>query len=68
MPAAASGSRSPNDRALARLRLAGSEPVLPSSFAVGTAAQASLAMAAPAAAEVGRVRNGLEQEVAVDMR
>ncbi len=48
--------------------LSGAEPVLPSSFAVGTAAQASLAAAALAAAEVGRLRNGVEQQVAVDMR
>jgi crotonobetainyl-CoA:carnitine CoA-transferase CaiB-like acyl-CoA transferase len=58
----------PDDRALAHLHLTGSDPALPSSFAVGTAAQASLAAAALAAAEIGRVRNGLEQEIAVDMR
>ena len=48
--------------------LSGVEPVLPSSFAVGTAAQSSLAAAALSAAEVGRLRNGLGQQVAVDMR
>ena len=40
---------------------------MPSSFAVGTAAQVSLAAAALASAELGRLRNGLVQEVAVDM-
>jgi hypothetical protein len=54
--------------ALSRLDLCGAEPVLPSSFAVGTAAQASLAAAALAATEIGRVRNGVRQRVAVDMR
>jgi hypothetical protein len=41
---------------------------LPSSFAVGTAAQASLGLAAHAATEIGRARNGLAQNVTVDMR
>ena len=54
--------------ALQHLALNGSEPVLPSSFSVGTAAQASLAAAALAAAEVGHCRNGLRQTVSVDMR
>ncbi len=54
--------------ALERLSLAGAEPVLPSSFAVGTAAQAGIAAAALAATEVGRQRNGRVQQVAVDMR
>ena len=54
--------------ALQRLRLTGREPVLPSSFAVGTAAQASLAAAALAATEIGMARNGREQVVQVDMR
>jgi crotonobetainyl-CoA:carnitine CoA-transferase CaiB-like acyl-CoA transferase len=54
--------------ALQHLALTGSEPVLPSSFSVGTAAQASLAAAALAAAEVGHYRNGLRQTVSVDMR
>ena len=51
-----------------RLRLSGAEPALPSSFAVGTAAQVSLGAAALAASEMGRLRNGLVQDVAVDMR
>jgi crotonobetainyl-CoA:carnitine CoA-transferase CaiB-like acyl-CoA transferase len=56
------------EEALRRVRLGGAEPVLPSSFAVGTAAQASIAAAALAATEVGRLRNGLLQELEVDMR
>jgi hypothetical protein len=51
---------------LACLHLSGAEPVLPSSFAVGTVAQASLGVAA-IASEIGRRRNGIEQQVAVDM-
>ena len=54
--------------ALDHVALTGSEPALPSSFAIGTAAQASLAAAALAAAEVGHARNGLRQRVAIDMR
>jgi crotonobetainyl-CoA:carnitine CoA-transferase CaiB-like acyl-CoA transferase len=54
--------------ALGRVQLSGAEPVLPSSFAVGTAAQAATAAGALAATEVGRLRNGLAQAVAVDMR
>ena len=57
-----------DDDALQRVRLDGAEPVLPSSFAVGTAAQASIAAAALAATELGRLRNGVQQQVAVDMR
>jgi crotonobetainyl-CoA:carnitine CoA-transferase CaiB-like acyl-CoA transferase len=54
--------------ALQRVGLTGAEPVLPSSFAVGTAAQAALAAGALAAAEFGRHRNGVLQQVSVDMR
>ena len=54
--------------ALQHLTLDGSEPALASSFDVGTAAQASLAAAALAAAELGWRRNGLRQRVRVDMR
>jgi crotonobetainyl-CoA:carnitine CoA-transferase CaiB-like acyl-CoA transferase len=54
--------------ALQRVRMTGAEPVLPSSFAVGTAAQASLAAGALAAAELGRLRNGVTQQLTVDMR
>ncbi len=56
----------PHD-ALGRLRLTGREPILPSSFALGTAAQASLAASGLAAAELWRLRDGNEQQVAVDM-
>ena len=54
--------------ALTEITLSGAEPVLPSSFAVGTAAQASLGAAALAAAALGQVRNGTRQHVTVDMR
>ena len=54
--------------ALRDAALSGAEPVLPSSFAVGTASQVPLAAAALAAADVGRLRNGLGQQVCVDMR
>jgi crotonobetainyl-CoA:carnitine CoA-transferase CaiB-like acyl-CoA transferase len=54
--------------ALARVELTGGEPVLPSSFAVGTAAQASIAASALAAAEFWRLRTGRAQQVEVDMR
>src|SRR5947207_13101152 len=56
------------DEPLSRIRLTGTEPVLPSSFAVGTAAQASIATSALAAAELWRVRGGRHQLVTVDMR
>jgi len=54
--------------ALESIELTGTEPVLPSSFAVGTAAQASIAAAALAAAELWRLRCGKSQRAAVDMR
>jgi crotonobetainyl-CoA:carnitine CoA-transferase CaiB-like acyl-CoA transferase len=54
--------------ALDSIELTGSEPVLPSSFAVGTAAQASIAAAALAAAELWRLRSGRRQRVSVAMR
>lgn len=53
--------------ALASLTLTGSDPVMPSSFAVGTAAQSSIAAAALAAAEVRHVRGFGRQQVSVDM-
>ena len=56
------------DAGLAALRLSGAEPALPSSFAVGTASQASLAAAALAAVEIGRLRGQPGQDVAIDMR
>jgi crotonobetainyl-CoA:carnitine CoA-transferase CaiB-like acyl-CoA transferase len=57
-----------DDTALQQVALTGAEPVLPSSFAVGTAAQASIAAAALAAGELWRLRTGRRQRVAVDMR
>lgn len=50
------------------LRLTGAEPALPSSFAVGTAAQATIAAAALAACAVGRLRGQPRQTVSVEMR
>jgi crotonobetainyl-CoA:carnitine CoA-transferase CaiB-like acyl-CoA transferase len=57
-----------DDGALAQVRLSGQEPALPSSFAVGTAAQASIAVSALASAALHRQRTGLSQKVGVDMR
>ena len=54
--------------ALSHLRLTGAEPVLPSSFAIGTAAQASIGASALAAAELWHLRCGRRQLVTVDMR
>jgi crotonobetainyl-CoA:carnitine CoA-transferase CaiB-like acyl-CoA transferase len=54
--------------ALAELALTGSDPVLPSSFAVGTAAQASMAAAALAACELGHARGNPRQSVAIAMQ
>src|SRR3569623_2252811 len=54
--------------ALAQVRLTGEEPQLPSSFRVGVAAQASIAAAGLAAAEIWRLRSGETQDVCVDMR
>ena len=54
--------------ALGWLRLTGQDPVLPSSFAVGAAAQSSIAAAGLAAACLLRARGGPAQQVAVDMR
>ncbi|MEO7546958.1 MAG: CoA transferase, partial [Ramlibacter sp.] len=53
--------------ALAYADLTGADPVFPSSFAVGTAAQASIAAAALAACELGHARGTPRQRVAVDM-
>ena len=54
--------------ALSALALAGVDPVLPSSFRVGTAAQTSIAAVALAVREIDRLRTGREQSVSVDMR
>jgi crotonobetainyl-CoA:carnitine CoA-transferase CaiB-like acyl-CoA transferase len=57
-----------DDAALHEIELTGAEPVLPSSFAVGTGAQATIAASALAAGEVWRLRTGRRQRIAVDMR
>ncbi len=54
--------------ALDDVELSGTDPVLPSSFHVGLAAQVSIAAAALAASEIWRMRNGRRQLVGVDMR
>ncbi len=54
--------------ALSFARLSGAEPVLPSSFAVGTAAQSTIAAAALAACELGHLRGTARQQVGVDMQ
>lgn len=53
--------------ALDYANLTGAEPVAPSSFRVGTAAQSSIAAAALAACELGHQRGAPRQHVAVDM-
>lgn len=53
--------------ALSRIMLTGSDPVFPSSFAVGTAAQTSMALAAGIAAEIGTHRGLPEQTISIDM-
>jgi crotonobetainyl-CoA:carnitine CoA-transferase CaiB-like acyl-CoA transferase len=57
-----------DDEALYDAFLTGAEPVLPSSFAVGTAAQATIGATALAAAELWRLRSGRRQRVRVEMR
>lgn len=54
--------------ALAFVQLTGADPVLPSSFAVGAAAQSTIAAAALAACELGHARGAPRQQVGVDMR
>src|SRR5687768_14998967 len=49
-------------------RLSGAEPALPSSFRIGAAAQASIAAATAAAAEIHRRRGGPAQQATVEMR
>src|SRR6202140_157424 len=53
--------------ALDAVTLTGEEPQLPSSFRVAAAAQASIAAAGLAAAQVWKLRSGQSQDVAVDM-
>jgi crotonobetainyl-CoA:carnitine CoA-transferase CaiB-like acyl-CoA transferase len=54
--------------ALSCVTLTGAEPALPSSFAVGTAAQSTVAAATLAANELWQLRAGHRQQVGVDMR
>jgi crotonobetainyl-CoA:carnitine CoA-transferase CaiB-like acyl-CoA transferase len=54
--------------ALDAVTLTGEEPQLPSSFRIAAAAQASIAAAGLAAAQVWKLRSGQSQNVAVDMR
>src|SRR3982075_1198076 len=54
--------------ALGAVTLSGEEPQLPSSFRVAAAAQASIAAAGLAAAQIWKLRSGQSQDVAVDMR
>jgi crotonobetainyl-CoA:carnitine CoA-transferase CaiB-like acyl-CoA transferase len=54
--------------ALDNVTLTGDEPQLPSSFRVAAAAQASIAAAGLAAAQIWKLRSGQSQDVAVDMR
>ncbi|WP_420042426.1 CoA transferase [Bordetella genomosp. 9] len=56
------------EEALGYIDLPGTDPVLPSSFSVGMAAQCSIAAAALAAAEIWAMRGGKRQRVSVDMR
>src|SRR5881394_3520320 len=54
--------------ALDAVALTGEEPQLPSSFRVAAAAQASIAAAGLAAAQIWKLRSGQSQDVTVDMR
>ncbi|MFM9925092.1 CoA transferase [Variovorax sp. H27-G14] len=56
------------EEALSWVRLTGADPVLPSSFAVGAAAQSTIAAAALAACELGHLRGTARQQVEVDMQ
>ncbi|BCQ27081.1 CoA transferase (plasmid) [Caballeronia sp. NK8] len=55
------------DDALSFIDLSGRDPVFPTTFAVGTAAQATVGAAALAACELGAARGVERQRVAVDM-
>jgi len=55
------------DDALSFIDLPGRDPVFPSSFAIGTAAQATIGAAALAACELGALRGVERQRVSVDM-
>jgi crotonobetainyl-CoA:carnitine CoA-transferase CaiB-like acyl-CoA transferase len=56
------------EAALEAVTLTGAEPVQPSSFAIGTAAQATIAASGLAASELWQLRTGRRQRVSVDMR
>src|SRR6478735_6925609 len=56
------------EAALEAVALTGAEPVLPSSFAVGAAAQATVAASGLASNELWHLRTGRRQRVGVDMR
>ena len=56
------------EEALGQIKLTGEEPVLPSSFAIGVAAQSSIGSAALAAAEIWHARTGRRQRIGVDLR
>ena len=56
-----------SDDALAFIDLTGHGPVFPSTFAVGTAAQSTIAAAALAACELAHIRGVPRQQVSVDM-
>ncbi|MEZ5727989.1 MAG: CoA transferase [Burkholderiaceae bacterium] len=66
--AAGAGAAADADSTLERVTLTGTEPVLPSSFAVGTAAQTSIAAAALAADAIRQARGHRAQRISVDMR
>lgn len=55
------------ETSLRDIAFSGADPVLPSSFAVGAAAQASLGAAALAAAHLHRLRGGHGQRLTLDM-
>lgn len=57
-----------DETALQSVALSGADPVLPSSFRVGTAAQVSITAAALAAAELWKQRGGEVQSVSCNMR
>ncbi len=50
------------------ITLGGCDPVIPSSFLIGTAAQASIAAATLAASQLWQLRNNQSQQASVDMR
>ena len=57
-----------DDSLLQRARLTGLEPVLPSVYKTGVAAQSTIAASALAASEMWRFRTGRSQDVSVDMK